>query len=367
MNKKLTALGLMSGTSGDGVDVAILTTDGEDYLQPHEACTYLYPKGLAHTLNQVLKNPSKYLINNLEQEITSFHIQVIENFFKQFKIKHLCNKIDLIGFHGQTICHDPKNHLSIQLGDGKKLANHFFIPTINQFRQNDILAGGEGAPFAPIFHKALAKDLTTPILILNIGGVCNITYLLDGEPPLACDTGPGVALINDWIQSQIGLPFDPEGFYALAGKVIPHVLEKFMMDHYWQIPPPKSLDRNHFSYLNDLVKPLSLKDGASTLTACTAFAVKAILPYLPVPPKRCYVSGGGRLNLAIMAYLRHYLKFPVEPIEKIGWNGDNLEAQLIAYLTVRSHYKLPLSFPTTTKVPYPMCGGIIHEVEHMGK
>ena len=266
-------------------------------------------------------------------------------------------EIDLIGFHGHTILHSPLYGKTWQIGDGKRLAQELSIDVITDFRGADIASGGEGAPLAPIFHKALAQNLDLPLCILNIGGVANLTWI-SGDEMVAFDTGPGNALVDDWMLQHTGQEMDAGGTLAATGKIDEMALKELLSDPYFSRPTPKSLDRDHFSdHATTLLAKKTPADGAATLTAFTARAVRLALQEFPKPPRQFLVGGGGRKNDTLMQILHMELGTQVKSVENVGWSGDAMEAQLFAFLAVRSRYRLPLSFPTTTGVASPRTGG----------
>jgi len=268
----------------------------------------------------------------------------------------LARPADLIGFHGQTILHAPEAKRTWQIGDAALLARLTRTPVIHDFRTNDVLNGGQGAPLVPLFHAALAENLEKPLLIVNIGGVANLTWLGPHGEILACDTGPGNGPLDDWIFAHTGQPYDEDGNIAANGHARQDRLALLMSHPFFQKPAPKSLDRLTFSTLvAEATKNLSLEDGAATLAAFTAAAIAAAP--LPGRPVRILVCGGGRKNRAIMSRLQKLVDVPVDPVETAGWDGDAMEAQCFAYLAVRSHHGLPLSLPTTTGVPNATQGG----------
>ena len=361
--KPLVALGLMSGTSLDGIDAAILTTDGERVRSFGPAATYPYPEDFRGRLRGLLGRDPKNdaSASAVISDLTLRHAEAVERLLKQNALRP--SAIDVIGFHGQTVLHQPERGITRQIGDGALLAERTGIRVIDDFRSRDMAAGGQGAPLAPLFHAALARDLERPIAVLNVGGVANVTYLgpgpngSDGDV-LAFDTGPGNALIDDWVREKTGEPFDSDGRLALAGRVDEQALNRLLGNAYFGRRPPKSLDRDAFDPAP--VARLSGADGAATLTAFTAGAVGRALQVFPERPRLWLVAGGGRRNHALMRALRDTLGVPVEAVESVGWRGDDLEAQAFAFLAVRSLYGLPLSLPSTTGVPRPTTGGTLH-------
>jgi anhydro-N-acetylmuramic acid kinase len=263
---------------------------------------------------------------------------------------------DVIGFHGQTILHAPEKSRTWQIGDAGLLAARTRTKVVYDFRGADVAAGGQGAPLVPLFHAALAEKLPKPLLIVNVGGVANVTFLGAGDEILACDAGPGNGPLDDWVMRYTGAAFDKDGALAAQGLVRQDQLAMLMAHPYFSLPAPKSLDRLTFSALiAEATAGLSAADGAATLAAFTAAAIAAAP--IPEPPRRILVCGGGRKNLVIMARLQKTFAVPVDSVEAVGWDGDALEAQCFGFLAVRSLYGLPLSLPATTGVPAPMPGG----------
>ena len=267
----------------------------------------------------------------------------------------------VIGFHGQTVLHRPEQHLTIQLGNGRVLADRLGIPVVYDFRAADVAAGGEGAPLAPVLHRALVRRLEreAPVAVLNVGGVANVTYI-DGDDLIACDTGPGNALIDDFLRLRTGQLLDTDGRAAQAGAVDEAAIAKFLAHPFFAKPPPKSVDRNDFrSSLGAAFDDRSVEDGAATLTALTAASVARIVPLLPRAPKTWIVAGGGARNPTLLRMLAERVApARVETAHDAGWSIDSLEAQAFAYLAVRSLHGLPITFPGTTGVPRPLCGGV---------
>jgi len=348
-------IGLMSGTSMDGIDAAYLKTDGKEKVELGESITLPFNEDLRQKLTKVFS--SGFELEVLERQFTEANADAITKL--KNKMSNEGDDIDLIGFHGHTILHNPKNKKTLQMGDGKLLAEMIGVDVIGDFRSNDVLHGGQGAPFAPLYHKVLASNLKKPLAILNIGGVANITWLGDSEKILAFDTGPGNALIDDFMSLRLGKKMDFEGSLALSGKVDQKILEKLLGHPYFSESAPKSLDRNQFE-LSPLFK-LSDADGVATLSAFTAESVANSFKILPNKPKILLVTGGGRHNLAIMWELKNRLGLEVQPVENVGWKGDALEAQAFGYLAVRSLLRLPLSLPSTTGVDSPISGGVLFQ------
>ncbi len=269
--------------------------------------------------------------------------------------------VAVVGFHGQTVLHRPAQRLTVQIGDGAALARRLGLPVAYDFRAADVAAGGQGAPLVPVFHQALARDLARPhpIAVLNVGGVANVTWV-DGGDPVACDTGPGNALIDDFMRARTGAPLDRDGDQAAKGRVNEDFIARVLTEDFFSQPCPKSLDRNAFAFANIGLSDFSVADGAATLSALTAAAVARVVPHLPSPPRTWIVSGGGARNPTLMRMLAERLQpATVESADAAGWSADALEAQAFAYLAVRVLRGLPLTFPTTTGVDKPMGGGIV--------
>jgi anhydro-N-acetylmuramic acid kinase len=347
----------MSGTSLDGIDVALVETDGRDRVIPGPALTVAYPQRFRERLRSVLGGIGP--VSEIERELTLLHVEAVEHFLD----RHPGAAAEVVGLHGHTILHRPTENRTWQIGDGALLARRLGLDVVADFRSADVAAGGEGAPLAPLFHAALAASLPKPIAVLNIGGVANVTWIGEGAigegaDILAFDTGPGNALIDDWVRRHTGRPADIDGAIARSGHPsAPHV-ERFLAASFFGRAPPKSLDRDDFCDV--LPSELSLQDGAATLTEMTAAAAAAAARNFPAPVRQWLVTGGGRHNCALMEVLRRRLEGPVHPVEAVGWDGDALEAQAFGYLAVRSLEGLPLSLPSTTGVRQPTCGGRLY-------
>jgi len=351
----------MSGTSLDGIDVAAIATDGRRRVIPGPALTVPYPDAFRERLRGVLGGVGPRTdLEGVEAELTRLHADAITEFRAQYPDV----AVDLVGFHGHTILHRPAERRTWQIGDGALLARLTGIDVVADFRSADVAAGGEGAPLAPLYHAALAADLAKPLAVLNLGGVGNVTWIgprANGREDeiLAFDTGPGNALIDDWVKQHTGQPADFDGALARAGHVSAEQVIRFLQNPYLDRKPPKSLDRDDFR--SAVPEGLSVEDGAATLTEMTAAAVAAATRHFANPPREWLVCGGGRHNPVMMATLGRLLGTAVRPVEAIGWNGDALEAQAFAYLAVRSVLGLPLSLPSTTGAPHPVCGGRLFE------
>lgn len=366
MGKLKRAIGLMSGTSVDGIDVALIETDGQAVLRHGPSFTYPYSEPFRARLKAAVAEARQLKVREdrpgtlaiAEQYLTDLHAEAVGHFLEDIKIK--AADIDLIGFHGHTVCHAPERRMTVQIGDGTRLARATGIPVVYDMRAADMRAGGEGAPLVPVYHQALAIQLGKhPAAFVNVGGVANVTYVGDGPGGdlIAFDTGPGNALLDDWMLKHAATAYDAEGETALNGSVDEGVLHELLSAHYFIEPPPKSLDRDAFE--RGPVEGMSLTAGAATLAAFTAESIARSREHFPREPAIWVVSGGGRKNRAIMTRLAERVENAVVPIEAIGLDGDAVEAQAWAYLAVRSADNLPLTFPGTTGVPAPTCGGVL--------
>ncbi len=348
-------IGLMSGTSLDGVDAAWIETDGERIAGFGPALTLPYDAALRADLRRLLDAAPRLAADDpwlagITARLMACHAEAVAA---------LGVSADLIGLHGQTILHDPARRRSWQIADAAALARATGLPVAHDFRAADVASGGQGAPLAPVFHAALVREEVLPLVVLNIGGVANLTYIGADGALLACDTGPGNGPLDDWAMRHTGEACDRGGALALAGRVDAAVLARLLAQPYFAAPAPKSLDRLAFdeALAKSGLAALSPGDGAATLVAFLADAVAGTK--LPVPPMRWLVCGGGRHNPAIMAALSERLAAPVVPVEALGWNGDALEAQCFGFLAARVARGLPISFPTTTGVAQPLSGGRI--------
>ncbi|MCB8822546.1 anhydro-N-acetylmuramic acid kinase [Microvirga rosea] len=354
------AIGVISGTSMDGIDVSIVETDGDTIVHPGSGQTFPYPEDLRNKLLALIAEPTRAQsepLEDLDQAVTDAHIDAVRRFMSESGIA--AADVGVIGFHGQTVYHRPEIRFTRQLGLGPIVAKRLGIDTVDRFRHADVASGGEGAPFVPLYHRALAHGLAQPLMILNLGGVGNVTYI-DGDTVIAFDTGPASALLDDFVLRRRGIAFDEDGKIAASGHPDQNLVATFMANPFFDRPAPKSLDRQDFHARAKGVEALSDEDGAATLAEFTVESVAAALRHVPKAPLRWVVTGGGRRNAHFMRRMRERLGVSVEPVESVGWNGDFLEAQAFGYLAVRSMRGLPLSLPTTTGVPHPMPGGELH-------
>ena len=366
MSEVQKVIGLMSGTSLDGVDAAILETDGEGWAIAGPALTIPYGAttramlraAIGEAREAVFGAPASPSIRDAERRLTEAHAEAVQALMAMAGLASA--DIGLIGFHGQTILHRPEQGWTWQIGDGALLARLTGIDVVNDFRSADVKSGGQGAPFVPLFHAVLVHELNSlklPLAVVNIGGVANVTYV--GQSILAFDTGPGNAPIDDWAQRHTGKPVDELGKLARSGRVDTAALKAMLNNDFYAKKPPKSLDRMDFGIA--AVEHLSAADGAATLTAFTAASIARAREHFPEPATAWIVCGGGRHNPVLMEELRARLDAPVLAAEAVGWRGDFIEAEAFAYLAMRARRGLPLSLPTTTGVAKPTTGGHFHK------
>ena len=377
------AVGLMSGTSADGIDAALIRTDGTAIAEFGPSLTEPYDAAFRARLKScfgsresiaasggrgsIAASGGKGPVAEVERELTERHAQAVQSLLA--KSGRAPRDVAIVGFHGQTLHHAPERKQTWQIGDGALLARLTGMEVVNDFRSADVAAGGQGAPLVPVYHAALAAELPKPVAVLNVGGVANVTWI--GRPSgtnvggelLAFDTGPGNALLDDWVLQHTGRHADLNGALARQGRVDAQALGRLLSDPFFAVKPPKSLDRQHFKELAAAaLATISPADGAATLVGFTALAVGRAQQHFPEPVREWLVCGGGRHNPALMQALRAELPVPVRPADDAGWDGDALEAQAFAFLAVRSRRGLPLSFPSTTGVPRPTPGGRHHAV-----
>lgn len=362
----IAALGAMSGTSLDGVDAAVVYTDGHVIAGFGDVAYRAYSPDEAAMLKSALGQWPHSGLADVAELIETVHAQVLAQF----------ENVDVVGFHGQTLAHDPANARTHQCGDGQVLADVLGVPMVWDFRSADMTLGGQGAPLAPFYHFALAKYIkaTAPLVFLNLGGVGNLTWIdpaqSAAEHPdalLAFDTGPANAPVNDLIMARTGVAFDMDGATAAQGAVHDDIISAFLAHPYFNRIPPKSLDRDAFAELSRAVADLSTQDAAATLTAAAAICVVQAIDFCPSPPAQVLVTGGGRKNPTMMKMLAAGLDMPVIPVEDVGLDGDMLEAQAFAYLAVRVARGLPTSCATTTGVRAAVSGGTISKPAQIGR
>lgn len=354
--KIYTVIGMMSGTSLDAIDVALVETDGQNVIDLKGFASFGYSGAERDTIKRAFGQISGSEIDLAEELVTEKHISAISEAQKKFPDF----KAELIGFHGQTTFHDPDNGVTVQIGDAQKIANDTGLTVVADMRQADVKAGGQGAPLLPLCHRALAASIEKPTAILNLGGVGNITWLGEGDNDiLAFDTGPANALMNDLIMRELGQPYDQDGVVAASGQANYDVLNKWVELPFFQAKPPKSLDRDAWNVSD--IESLSLEDAIATLAEFTVLSVVKAYDQLPSFPKTLYVAGGGRHNKFLMRSLSDALPSSVHDVDELQWNGDALEAQGFAYLAVRSLLGLPLTLPGTTGVCKPTLGGCLYK------
>ncbi len=349
------AIGLMSGTSLDGVDAALVRTDGVTIaeLGPHIVLPY------DDSLRQKLRAATRVQehIAPLERELTLRHAEAVAALLAAAGMR--AEEIAVIGFHGQTVKHAPQEGISWQIGDGSLLAERTGIPVVNDFRRRDVAAGGQGAPLVPVYHAALAEflGLALPVAFLNLGGISNVTYLAANGDICAFDCGPANGLLNEWMMERAGKAMDEDGQHARAGRVHNAALETWLAHAYFAAKPPKSLDRHSFNL--DPVWHLNLEDGAATLAAFAAMAVEAALAHLPEAPREWILCGGGVHNPTLVEALALRLG-NVRSVNAAGSEADALEGQAFAYLAMRHLRGLPTSLPSTTGAARAVVGGAFY-------
>ncbi len=362
MGKIYTALGLMSGTSMDGVDASIIQSDGNKEYRIILDKYFKYSNDLHHKLlkirNKVITKDDLEAhfdeIKSIEREITIFHANAVNEIIEKIKME-----IDFLGFHGQTIFHDSINGITKQLGDGKLLSRLTKKLVIYDFRQNDLKNGGQGAPLASIYHKLLAKTfketgkIKLPIIILNIGGIANTTFVNENYEIISMDIGPGNCLVDKWIRANSDKNFDNNGDIAKSGKIDKFILAQTIDNFYYNdSSKKKSLDINDFDI--SFAKDLSLEDGAATITELTADILsKKLLD------RDIYVCGGGRKNKFLINSIQRKIRNKIFEIDNLGINGSFIESQAFGYLAIRSYLKLPISFPETTGCKEACTGGVM--------
>ncbi|WEX75879.1 anhydro-N-acetylmuramic acid kinase [Sinorhizobium numidicum] len=369
MGRVWTAIGLMSGTSMDGIDVALLQTDGETLVLRGPSAGYAYDARFRERLKQGLDDARSIgkrderpgTLAELERDLTERHADAVRTFLRENNL--LEEKIDVIGFHGQTVLHRPDHALTVQIGDGALLTRETHIDVVYDMRANDMIHGGQGAPLIPAYHAALARGLSergeidAPVVFVNIGGISNLTFI-GGDGVIAYDSGPGNTLIDQWVEAHAGIPYDQGGMIASEGAVLPELAKRYLSHPFFTAEKRRSLDRNDFAPPSG--SEASLEDGARTLAHVTAAAIIQSARHLPAAPATYVACGGGRLNPVIMrdlASLADATGARVLAAEALGLNGDSMEAEAWAYLAVRSLRGLPLTYPQTTGVSHPVSGG----------
>ena len=367
MNKVLTAIGLMSGTSGDGIDSSIIQSDGEDELRiignqyiPYDNILKVEIRTLKEKINSFndLKKKEQF-IKELEKKITNLHAISIQKIINKFKLEK--SLIDVVGFHGQTIYHSYKEKVSRQLADGFLLNKLTDLNIVYKFRDNDIKNGGQGAPLTPIYHNLIQNKfkLEFPSAFINIGGISNITYIKSKNKFLSFDTGPGNFLIDSFIQSKSNnkIQFDKNGESAFKGSINEIILENFLNNSYYETKPPKTLDVNDFNLAG--IRGLTLEDSITTLSELTSRTICDSLNFFEEKPIQIFLSGGGRKNKYIFERINKLSKLSIKNIDDLNIDGDFIESQAFAYLAIKSFKQKPISFPESTGVNSPSRGGVL--------
>lgn len=364
MSKLYRAIGLMSGTSMDAIDCAVIETDGHNTVRPRAFASIAYDEVFRLAMRQALADAAALTercartgcLGDVERDLTLRHAAAVSSVLADSGVAD--SGVDLIGFHGHTVLHRPERQLTIQIGDGPELAARTGKPVVFDMRANDVAGGGQGAPLAPAYHRAMVAGIAQrPVAVLNIGGVANVTWVGPDNELIAFDTGPGNALMDDWMLSQTGNARDEDGAAAASGHIDHAVLGRLLEHAYFSKPPPKSLDRNDFTTAP--VANLSVADGAATLAAFTAKAIGKAMQHMPQQPMMWMVCGGGRRNQTLMKMIAEAVDGPVAGAEAYGFNGDAVEAEAWAYLAVRSVEGQPLTYPGTTGVAAPTHGGVL--------
>jgi anhydro-N-acetylmuramic acid kinase len=371
--KRWCAIGLMSGTSMDGIDLAVLTTNGRRAIERGPGQTFAYDPAFRRRIEKGLTDAQAIdnrddrpgSLAQLEAELTLRHADAVRKFLAASRIR--ASDIDVIGFHGQTVLHRPVQGLTVQIGDGRLLASETGIPVIYDLRANDMAKGGQGAPLVPVYHRALASNLPEnlsrwPIAFVNVGGIANMTWISRKGEMFAFDTGPGNALIDQWVAAKAGIPYDDGGAIASEGSVNAHLARTYLRSAYFDRKAPKSLDRNDF--LPPAAEAASLEDGARTLAHVTAASIVRAFDQVPEPPRVLVLCGGGRKNRAIVTELSELAtgarqSMRIVSAEDAGFDGDSMEAEAWAYLAVRSMLGLKISWPGTTGIPKAASGGLL--------
>ena len=366
----LTAIGLMSGTSLDGIDVALIRTDGEALVERGPSFSLPYDPAFRRRLQGALetaiaiggRDERPGDLAEIERDLTLRHGEAVKAFLNRNSL--LPDDVHLIGFHGQTVLHRPDEGLTVQLGHGTLLARETGIDTVYDMRANDMAHGGQGAPLIPVYHAALARNLqeglAAPVVFVNIGGISNLTFVGTDGAIAAFDSGPGNTLIDQWVEAHAGIPYDQGGMIASEGRIVAGLAERYLAHPFFSAKTRRSLDRNDFA--PPAGHEASLEDGARTLAHVTAAAILKSAGHLPERPKSYIVSGGGRLNTVIMQDLAELAALDgavVIPAEEASLDGDSMEAEAWAYMAVRSARGLPLTFPATTGVREPVTGGVL--------
>jgi len=368
IRKKYNVIGLMSGTSIDGLDCSFLTTDGENLVSIKFEKTYKYSENYRNKIKKIIKyfnNKKLTKINqylkNKEEIVTNKFIQIIKKFTKEYNIKY--SSIDYIGISGQTVLHNPRNKKTIQLGSCKKIQKILKLKIVGNFRENDIKNGGQGSPIAVFYHNYILKNFLTSSIILNLGGIANISFI-NKNKLIAFDVGPANVLIDDLMYHFYNKNYDKEGKIAFKGKINQKIINNYKNDIFFKLKYPKSLDREYFNKYFKKLKRIKKEDAICTASMMTIEGILIEIKKLNINFNSLILTGGGRNNLFIVKNLKKIFKSKIKKIilvDELNFNGDFLEAQAFAYLAIRCVRKLPLSLPTTTGVKKPISGGIVYQ------
>jgi len=368
IRKKYNVIGLMSGTSIDGMDCSFVTTDGENLVSIKFEKTYKYSNNYRNKIkkiikylnNKKLKKTNKYVRDN-EKFVTNKFIQIIKKFTKEYNIKY--SSIDYIGISGQTVFHYPKYKKSIQLGSCKEINKKLKLKIVGNFRENDIKNGGQGAPIAVFYHNYILKNFLPSAIIINLGGIANISGI-DNKKLIAFDVGPANVIIDDLMYHFYKQNYDKDGQIAFKGKINQRIINIYKNEKFFKLQYPKSLDREYFKKYSNLLKKIKMKDAICTASIMTIEGILLGIKILNINFKSLILTGGGRNNLFIVKKLKKIFKSKRKQIilvDELNFNGDFLEAQAFAYLAIRCVRNLPLSIPTTTGVKKPISGGLIYQ------
>ena len=358
--RPLWAIGLKSDSAKTGVDAALIQTDGVDIYEQGETLSHPYSPEIKEQIESVTGEKGQLDIDRLkdvERLVTQHHIGVVRDLLQKTNRSHL--NVDLIGFAGHTILSRPKQKISIQLGDAVEMFRAFSIPVVGRFYQTDLSSGGTGEPIFPSFYEALLRGREKPLVVLSVGGINALTYLGPNGEMMAFDVGAGTLLLDKWMQSKLGAEMDFDGLWAAKGQVDDRLLKKLLSFPYLSEFPPKSSDKDDFLPLLNDVEGCTIADGAMTLTAFMAESAMRAFDFLPEQPKQVIVTGGGAFNPSFIEYLRQHLGVPVYIGQELRMNAC-LEAQGFAFLAVRSLFQLPMTFPQTTGVEFPISGGTLY-------
>lgn len=362
MDKTYKAIGLMSGTSMDGIDLALIESDGKKIIKRHGFSYHAYDQSFKNHLRSVIYNhPKLSKIKLVENELTRQHAELVNNFLAQNQITK--SEIDLISFHGHTIYHNPSQNATWQIGNGSFLATQTKIKVVTDFRSHDVSLGGQGAPLVPIYHFYLFANQAKHAAVLNIGGISNITYFENEDEASieAFDICFGNAPFDDLMKKRVGCDFDVNGELAKKGTIHNVLADYILQNELFHKKPPKSFDRDDFAELLAPIASLKIEDALATLAYIHAKTIEINLGFLKNRPKEIFICGGGRKNIAIIDEMKRILVgIEIKNVEEIGLNGDAIEAEAFAFLGIRSLLNLPISFPNTTGVIRPSCGGAFY-------